>query len=267
MKRFILSLIGVFAPILLYAVLYFAMGLWPSCNMPHIDVRELYEAEKAIFGIATEAGTQTPGEWFAEHTYPLADLYAGFSYLCWVPLPVLFAFVLFFREERPLAFRFMMAFLVVNLIGFAGYYLHPAAPPWYVMQHGFEVIKGTPGNAAGLIRFDELVGIPVFQSIYTGNSNVFAAVPSLHSAYLPITLFYALKSRHARGWLPIIVVVMFGIWFAAVYSAHHYCIDVLLGILTALFGVILFEKGFKSRTGKALFQRYADFFALKARKK
>ena len=37
-------------------------------------------------------------------------------------------------------------------------YIHPAAPPWYAMNYGFEPILDTPGNVAGLGRFDELLG-------------------------------------------------------------------------------------------------------------
>jgi len=39
------------------------------------------------------------------------------------------------------------------------------------------------------------------------------------------------------------VVFMLGIWFAAVYSGHHYIIDVLAGILCALIGIAIFEVG------------------------
>ena len=37
---------------------------------------------------------------------------------------------------------------------FAGYYIHPAAPPWYAINYGFEPVLNTPGNVAGLGRFD-----------------------------------------------------------------------------------------------------------------
>ena len=53
--------------------------------------------------------------------------------------------------------RFSMVFLLVNLFGFAGYYIYPAAPPWYAMHSGFEPILDTPGNVAGLGRFAELL--------------------------------------------------------------------------------------------------------------
>jgi membrane-associated phospholipid phosphatase len=35
---------------------------------------------------------------------------------------------------------------------------------------------------------------------------------------------------------------MLGIWFTAVYSAHHYIIDAILGAGCALLGIFLFEK-------------------------
>jgi inositol phosphorylceramide synthase catalytic subunit len=35
--------------------------------------------------------------------------------------------------------------------------------------------------------------------------------------------------------------VMVGIWFAAVYSSHHYVLDVLAGITCGLVGVNLFN--------------------------
>ena len=33
-------------------------------------------------------------------------------------------------------------------------------------------------------------------------------------------------------------------WFAAVYSIHHYVIDVVLGIFCAIFAIAFFEKVF-----------------------
>jgi len=95
---------------------------------------------------------------------------------------------------------------------------------------------------AGLGRFDELLGITVFQGIYGRNSNVFAAVPSLHAAYMVVALAYAIKGKCSR-WITIpFAIIMVGIWCTAVYSGHHYIIDVLLGIVCALLGIFLFEQ-------------------------
>ena len=88
-----------------------------------------------------------------------------------------------------------------------------------------------------------MLGIHVFEGIYGRNANVFAAVPSLHAAYMVVALAYALM-RHCRKWLvAVFAVIMVGIWWTAVYSGHHYLIDVLLGISCALLGIFLFEKG------------------------
>ncbi len=35
---------------------------------------------------------------------------------------------------------------------------------------------------------------------------------------------------------------MLGIWFSAVYSGHHYIIDVLAGVILAILGLFTFEK-------------------------
>ena len=169
-------------PWLIFACSYDWMRLLPNYEVNPIDVRGLYDAEKALFGIGTEAARQIPGEFFGQHHCAVADFMAGLFYLCWVPVPLGFGIYLYLKGDKRSYLHFSLAFLFVNLLGFCGYYIHPAAPPWYVMEHGFEPVLGTPGNVAGLARFDSLVGINVFHSIYSNNSNVFAAVPSLHAA-------------------------------------------------------------------------------------
>ena len=228
-------------PFALFGLLYDSMRLLPNYMVNPIDIEGLYAAELRLFGIATPNGLITACEWFARHAHPVLDLAAGIFYLSWIPVPAFFALWLHFGGHKPWALRFAWAFLCVNLIGFAGYYLYPAAPPWYVMEYGFELQVNTPGNVAGLGRFDTLTGIPIFEAMYGRNSNVFAAIPSLHSAYMVVALIYACMSRQRWTLRLVFVVFLLGIWWTAVYSAHHYVIDVLLGILCALVGVALFE--------------------------
>jgi len=236
-----MKLVMALLPFIIFGLLYDSMRYYPNYLFGDIDIRDIYEAEKDLFGISYGTELLTPNEWFTLHATPIADLLAGLFYLCWVPLPVAFGFYLFLSGRRDLAFRFSSAFLFVNLIGFIGYYIHPAAPPWYVEKFGFEPIFNTGGDTAGLGRFDALVGYPVFGSIYVNNSNVFAAVPSLHAAYCPIACFYALRTRQLPIWSTVLAIVSVGIWWTAVYSGHHYTIDVLLGIITAIIGIGLYE--------------------------
>lgn len=228
-------------PWFLFGVIYMSMGFFPNYRVNTIDVRGIYEAERHLFGITTAAGTLIPGEWFAQHHCAVADLLAGIFYLCWVPVPIAFSLYLYFTRRYEWVRRFTWAFLLVNILGFIGYYIYPAAPPWYAMNYGFTPVLHTPGNVAGLGRFDALVGAPIFHSIYGKNANVFAAVPSLHAAYLLVTTIYSVKSRQPWYASVLFAVICVGIWCTAVYTGHHYVIDVLLGILTALVGTALFE--------------------------
>ena len=242
-----------FLPWFLFGVVYDLMRLYPNFKVNPIDVRGLYEAEKSLFGIAASSVTEMqaiadhtqtmiPGEFFKVHNCSFADFMAGIFYLCWVPVPVAFAIYLYVTKQKKWFIRFSWSFFVVNLIGFVGYYIHPAAPPWYAMNYGFEAVLHTPGNVAGLGRFDEMTGLQVFHGLYGKNANVFAAVPSLHAAYMFLTTIYAVISH--KRWYTILLFsfISLGIWWTAVYSGHHYIIDVMLGILTTIIGFLLMEK-------------------------
>ena len=250
-------------PWLIFACSYDWMRLLPNYEVNPIDVRDLYDAEKSLFGIAAADGsTLIPGEYFNQNHTPFADFWAGFFYLCWVPVPLGFAIYLYFKGQRRHFIHFSIAFLFINLLGFCGYYIPPAAPPWYVINHGFEPVLNTPGSVAGLIRFDEMMHFPVFQSIYGNNSNVFAAVPSLHAAYMLITTVYAAISRQSKWVVGVFAFICMGIWWTAVYSTHHYIIDVILGIITAIVGLLLLEKGImKIPAVERFIDKYVDMIS------
>ncbi|EJX06467.1 hypothetical protein, membrane [gut metagenome] len=127
-------------PFVVFGISYDWMRVFPNYEVNSIDVRSLYELEKSCFGITTAAGKVIPSEFFALHHHTIADFFAGVFYLCWVPVPIAFGLWLYLKGERKLYLHFACVFLLVNLIGFAGYYIHPAAPPWYAMNYGFEPI-------------------------------------------------------------------------------------------------------------------------------
>ena len=257
-KKLVIALM----PFVVFAVSYDWMNICPNYKVNPIDVQGLYEAEKSLFGISTASGVLTPNEYFNIHNCSFMDFWAGVFYLCWVPVPILFGLSLYFTKQRAVYLRFALVFLFVNLIGFCGYYIHPAAPPWYVMKYGFEPILNTPGDVAGLGRFDAMTGLGIFDFLYSRNSNVFAAVPSSHSAYMVIAFYYSLKAQYPN-WLRFIFgVIMFGIWFTAIYSAHHYVIDAILGAGCAVLGIFLFEKVLlKWSPFNRFIQRYTQFIS------
>ena len=257
-RRLVVALI----PFVVFGISYDWMNIWHNYELNEVDIRALYEAEKSFFGIWTDAGLLTPNEFFATHHALWVDLLAGFFYLCWVPVPIAFGIWLYAKGQRAVYLHFALVFLLVNLIGFALYYVHPAAPPWYVDLYGFDFIEGVPGNVAGLGRFDEITGWHVFDGLYARNSNVFAAFPSLHSAYMPIAFFYSLKGK-CPVWMRIaLCVLMLGIWFTAVYSSHHYLIDVIGGALCAAIGILIFEVLLMRISGfKTFIERYTNYIS------
>lgn len=234
-RKFILG----FAIFIVYWIIFDYMKAFPNYLFNSVHIGDLYNAEKALFGYG--AKNITPNEYWLLHQKDFLDVLTGFFYLCWIPVPLAFASYLFFKDKK-LFLHFSLTFVLVNFIGFVVYYTYPAAPPWYIQLHGNNFIAGTPGNTAGLARFDAYFGVQVFKSLYEKSSNVFAAMPSLHSSYPLIVVYYAFKK--GTGW-PVhvfFIAVMTGIWFAAVYTSHHYVLDVLAGIICAIIGIAIFQK-------------------------
>ncbi len=229
-------------PFVVFGVSYDWMRICPNYTVNPIDVKGLHDLELSLFGMHDGGKLVIPGAYFYQHHIAFMDFLSGIFYLCWVPVPIAFGLYLFFSGSRKVYLHFSLVFLFVNLIGFIGYYIHPAAPPWYTILYGFNPILHTPGNTAGLARFDTMTGLHIFNGIYGRNANVFAAVPSLHASYMLVTLWYAVRNRCRPFIIVLFSVIMVGIWCTAVYTAHHYIIDVLLGIACALIGIFIFEK-------------------------
>ncbi|MBL7712560.1 MAG: inositol phosphorylceramide synthase [Chitinophagaceae bacterium] len=233
------KLITGFSIFIVYWVIFDYMKAFPNYEYNQVHIGSLYELEKSIFGFSVSGTVLTPNEYWNLYHNSFLDVLSGIFYLTWVPVPMAFAIYLFFKKKDQFIY-FCLSFLLVNLIGFVIYYIYPAAPPWYVQQHGFEFIANTPGNTGGLSRFDAFFHTPVFSSIYEKSSNVFAAMPSLHSSYPVLVLYYGLKNRLGRINI-LFAILMLGIWFSAVYTSHHYVLDVIAGLCCALTGIAAFK--------------------------
>ena len=235
-RRFITG----FSIFIVYWIVFDFMKAIPNYQYNMVHIESLYNAEKTLFGITENGKSYTPNEFFAIHNISFFDVMTGVFYLCWVPVPLAMAAYLFYTNRRQFIY-FSLTFFFVNLLGFVVYYIYPAAPPWYVQQHGFTFLPNTPGNTAGLGRFDAYVGFGIFNLLYAKSSNVFAAMPSLHSAYPIIVLYYGIKNKLGLLNVPF-AIIMVGIWFAAVYTSHHYVLDVIAGMLCAITGISIFNQ-------------------------
>lgn len=159
-------------PFILFGISYDWMNIVHNYEVNPVDIKGINDAERSLFGIISGGVTLTPNEFFALHTSKIMDFLGGFFYLCWVPVPIIYGLWLYFNKQEKTYLHFAIVFLLVNLIGFAGYYIHPAAPPWYVAKYGFDFMLGTPGDVAGLGAFDGMTGLGIFQGLYGRNSNV-----------------------------------------------------------------------------------------------
>jgi len=252
-RKFIIG----FSIFIVYWIIFDYMKAFPNYNYNTVHIADLYNAEKHLFGIHFNGGLLTPNEYWRANGNTFMDVAAGIFYLCWIPVPLAFAGYLFFKNRKQFLY-FSLTFVLINFIGFVVYYLYPAAPPWYVEYHGFAFQAKTPGNTAGLAKFDAFFNAGIFKSIYSKGSNVFAAMPSLHSSYPVVVLYYGLKNR--LGAINIFfVVVMLGIWFTAVYASHHYILDVLAGILSAFIGITIFNGLARTNFFQAFIQRYEQY--------
>ncbi len=234
-RKFILG----FSIFIGYWILFDYMKAFPNYLFNTVHIKDLYDLERKTFGVNYQGAILTPNEYWKINSTPFLDVLTGFFYLMWVPVPLAFATYLFFKNEEQFV-RFSLTFVWVNLLGFVVYYAFPAAPPWYVQEHGFGFVAKTAGNTAGLARFDHYFGITLFHGIYSKGSNVFAAMPSLHSSYPVIVAYYGLKNHMGKINI-FFFTVMLGIWFSAVYTSHHYTLDVLAGLTCALLGIISFN--------------------------
>jgi membrane-associated phospholipid phosphatase len=207
-----------------------------------VHVAEPYQLERAWFGV----GGRTLNEIFLDHHWPALDLAAGFAYVVYVAEYLVLAGIAAARRRLDVAITLARCFLLVNVMGFATYFIYPAAPPWYVTQYGLGPARmHVQPTAAAASRFDALLGTHIFDEWYGRGVDVFGAIPSLHVAYPLIAAIIAFRVRELRWarWPATLFFML--ICLSAVYLQHHYVLDVVLGVayaLTALAAVSAWER-------------------------
>jgi len=184
-------------------------------------------------------------------TQVLQDLFHPTTGLDWVamagtvfyflhfPLPLAVAFLLWVRRRRAY-YDFIAAFIVLSMAGFLTYLVLPVAPPWYAAQDG--LINGADGLPAITYLksqgFNDIARLLGFEgrylysyTIYEINPNAVAAFPSLHAGYPFLAFLFARRAFGRAGWLMAIYTAC--VWFAIVYLADHYVVDILGGVAYA----------------------------------
>jgi membrane-associated phospholipid phosphatase len=178
------------------------------------------------------------GDFIRAHTSPVLDAICAVPYGTFIVVVSAYGAYLFFKDERGLE-RLAWTFLVLNVAGFLTYHLYPAAPPWYVHQHGCAVdLAAHASEGARLARVDAAIGYPFFAGFYARSNDVFGAVPSLHVAYPTILLFEAWR-RHGVLGRTLAALFLATMGYAAIYLDHHWIVDLVLGMLYAAGAYVL----------------------------
>jgi hypothetical protein len=232
------SFLKYFFPFMFTGIVYDSMRYYYWWGIEgHIHVVEPYNWEKALFGISSGGKVLTPNEFFDLHRFTIADFFCGLAYLIFVGWYLGAGFLLYFFRRYKVLTALGWTFFLVNVMGFATYYIYPAAPPWYVTMYGFGpakmFISATPSAAS---RFDALLGTHFFDAMYGNSVDVYGAFPSLHVAYPLLVAWSALVTRRFRA--PA-VAFYFLMCFSAIYLQHHYILDIILGTLYSLFALLV----------------------------
>lgn len=218
-------------PFALVSIVYPALGLL----MPYrgtVHTGDLHDLEARLFSVPTANGPRVLSELVAAAPNPVLDVISGVTYLLFLVVTFGLAAPIYFRS-RPKMLELSLGFLLVNAVGWSIWLLYPAAPPWYIDVYGKgPAVLSAASNAAGLLRLDALLGVPLTETIYSKSTNVFGAMPSLHVAYatLVASVAYPLRGAYRVGTLAFAVSMA----FSAVYLRHHYILDVLAGLALAV---------------------------------
>jgi membrane-associated phospholipid phosphatase len=223
--------VAVLLPFALTGALYELLR-GPFSHRGAVHVGDLLALESRWFSIHTAQGRRPLSEVIASHTHAWLDLWCGATYLLFLIEILGVSFYLSFRS-RSRAWELSLGFLTLNLLGWLIWLYYPAAPPWYVDDYGLQSsIREVGSSAAGLLRFDALLGVPLAASFYAKSANVFGAMPSLHVGYATLV---ACALAPLGGWLRTgALAFALSMAFSAVYLRHHYLLDVLAGVLLAL---------------------------------
>ncbi len=195
-----------------------------------IHTEDLYLFEKNLFSLNVSGKDLILPEFFGIHHYPVLDIICGFAYFIYVFEISLLGIFLYFRNQQSMKIL-GWSWVIMNLLGCITYIVYPAAPPWYIIKYGYNILDvNIPPDPAGAARFDDITGLNLVHSLYQRSSNVFGAMPSLHAGNPALAAAVIFLSFSLNWFIPAVLFALL-VAFSAIYLQHHYILDVLVGWL------------------------------------
>jgi membrane-associated phospholipid phosphatase len=144
-------------------------------------------------------------------------------------LPFVVAFAFWLTDHRTFR-RFVSTLFGMSLVQFAVAAAFPVAPPRFAGEFGWGTIDLPVVDVTYSVIAE--TGLAVSFVYAEMGGNLVSAFPSLHAAYPVLVALFVLERR--RGVALALLAYAALIWFATMYTGHHYLIDAIGGGLLAV---------------------------------
>jgi membrane-associated phospholipid phosphatase len=178
-------------------------------------------------------GGQLPTIMLQDRLYDPNHL-SWYDYLCtavhWSYFIIPHAVAILVWAKKPRLFQhYLSAMTLLLAVGLCIYFLIPTRPPWdapETVDSPSQPYVHRPMKDVG-----EQLGGGLYQASYRviGESNPWAAMPSIHMAITWLLVFPAFKFGRRWGYLAIAYAVLMG--YSLIYLGEHYFVDVMVGVL------------------------------------
>lgn len=199
-------------------------SLIPSEWRPPIWVKVLPALETIFYGANLS-------NFLSAHQNAVLDILAWLPYgIIHFGAPFVCSIVLFIFGPPGTVPNFARSFGWMNVVGVTIQLVFPCSPPWYENTYGLAPANySIPGSPAGLARLDHLFGIDLYTSKFTASPMVFGAFPSLHAGSATIEALFL--SHVFPQYRLLCLSYTLWLWWATMYLAHHYAVDLVGGSL------------------------------------
>lgn len=203
-------------------------GLATAVNLP-VHERDIATAEKDLFG------GSVPTVWLQRHFLDPTHIHwwdaaATLVYTThFLATPILAA--LLWLRRRPLWLSYITRVVALAFAGLLTYIVFPEAPPWYAARDGV-IAPVVRSSARGWEWLHVQTASQVLASAQADGPNPVAAMPSLHMAFATLVALFV-ASRIASRWRYLLYAYPAVMGLVLVYTAEHYVLDLVAGVLYA----------------------------------
>ena len=227
-----------FIPPIFYLTIFNAFSFWQwAFDAKKTPWLHLPSLEQRLIGF-------NPHEVISRYTCSLLDILAAIPYLVHFLLVLLYPPYCFLKRRsfgslEP-ALRSLWCGGIVCSVSVLTQLFFPTAPPWFNESAVYDsdgVLLYSAFNEAGFQRIDTMINFPLFHEMYSKSPITYGSFPSLHVAFPTVILMNGSWISWQFGLFHVCLIS-----WAALYSHHHYFIDVLAGFLLTFFTYQIYHR-------------------------